>query len=133
MNWISSEYLALIGGIALCVYLYCSYQERRKGPAPAAPVLRPSTDWKAEALSDLLYDLCDDADGKETIYIFLNEEKEEVRWSCNAFQLAGETALCAIEPGGLEKLAAHRASCGNIDDLARAILRAHARKHGRGL
>ena len=35
MNWISSEYLALIGGIALCVYLYCSYQERRKGPAPA--------------------------------------------------------------------------------------------------
>ena len=56
-----------------------------------------------------------------------------MRWSCNAFQLAGETALCVIEPGGLEKLAAHRASCGNMDDLARAILRAHARKHGRGL
>lgn len=123
----SSEWLAVIGIVALGVYLYCLYTEHRG--APSLP-LRPDRDWRADALGGLLEDICDAGDGPETIYIFFDAEKEEFRWSCNAFRLAGEIELCTIAPGGVTKLAASRAACGTLRGMAEAILAAYAKKHG---
>lgn len=135
MEWIDSEWLALIGVIALGVYLYCAFVEqraRRSAPARPGGVPAPRTQpkrWERYALAIVLRDMCQKA-GTEKVYIFINQQRRECRWSSNAFCLDGEKELCTIEPGGAAKLLDRLYRNGSLLDIADAILTAYVKKHG---
>ena len=147
MEWIDSQWLALIGAIALGVYLYCSFAEQREAKKDAPQRMRrresrqdtrvaereKSADegWRRLALAETLKNVCAAGIESDRVYVFINNEQHECRWSCNAFRLDGEKELCTIEPGGTAKLMRHLLQHGTLIDMADAILEGYVKKHGR--